>query len=232
MGGLTGNTLLLSRSADGIARGQPKTVGLAAAAILILVAFGLRSLKTGLVAMVPNVVPVLVFFGVLGLGVAPLSLPTSLIGSVALGIAVDDTVHFLVRYRTERAAGASPEEASVRATQRVGRPIVITSVMATFAEGKPMEMVSLYHLDGQNQLVHTHYCAVGNQPTMRFEKTDKPGVIKFDFASGTNMDVTKDGHVHGGTMKLNADGTLESATELWRDGKLSSMRYTKLTRKE
>ena len=107
-----------------------------------------------------------------------------------------------------------------------------TSVMATYAEGLPMEMVSLYHLDGKNELVHTHYCAVGNQPTMRFEKTGDPGVIKFEFSSGTNMDVNKDGHVHAGTMHLNADGTLESATELWRDGKLSSMRYTKLTRKE
>ena len=107
-----------------------------------------------------------------------------------------------------------------------------TSVMATYAEGLPMEMVSLYHLDGKNELVHTHYCAVGNQPTMRFEKTDKPGVITFGFSSGTNMDVNKDGHVHAGRMQLKADGTLESATELWRDGKLSSMRYTKLTRKE
>ena len=129
--------------------------------------------------------------------------------------------------------GASKED-GVQSTTTVKYETIAndTSVMATFAEGKPMEMVSLYHLDGQNQLVHTHYCAVGNQPTMRFKKTDEPGVIKFDFASGTNMDVTKDGHVHGGTMKLNADGTLESATELWNNGKLSSMRYTKLTRKE
>lgn len=129
--------------------------------------------------------------------------------------------------------GASKED-GVQSTTTVKYETIAndTSVMATFAEGSPMEMVSLYHLDGKNELVHTHYCAVGNQPTMRFEKTDKPGVIKFDFASGTNMDVTKDGHVHGGTMKLKADGTLESATELWNNGKLSSMRYTKLTRRE
>ena len=129
--------------------------------------------------------------------------------------------------------GASKED-GVQSTTKVKYETIAnaTSVMATYGEGTPMEMVSLYHLDGKNELVHTHYCAVGNQPTMRFEKTDKPGVIKFDFANGTNMDVEKDGHVHGGTMKLNPDGTLESATELWRDGKLNSMRYTKLSRKE
>ena len=53
--------------------------------------------------MTPNLVPVIVFFGMLGAGVAPLSLPTSLIGGVALGITIDDTVHSLARYRDERA---------------------------------------------------------------------------------------------------------------------------------
>ncbi len=126
---ITGNALLLSRSADGIARGQPLTVGLAIISIFVLIALALRSLRLGLVAMIPNVIPVLVFFGLLGLGAAPLSLPTSLIGSVALGIAIDDTVHFLVRYQGERLAGASPAQASLRCGLRVGRPIAITSVM-------------------------------------------------------------------------------------------------------
>ncbi len=126
---VTGNAILLARSADGIARGQPLTVSIAALAIFLLVTSGLRSLRLGAVAMVPNVVPVVLFFGLLGLGVAPLSLPTSLIGSVALGIAVDDTAHFLVRYRRERDTGASPEEAALRTIRAIGRPIAITSGM-------------------------------------------------------------------------------------------------------
>ena len=87
------------------------------------------SVGLGAVAMVPNLIPVLLFFGALGSGVAPLSLPVSLIGSMALGIAIDDTVHYLVRYGRERRAGADPEEASRLTARRVGRPIVITSVM-------------------------------------------------------------------------------------------------------
>ncbi|MBW2230435.1 MAG: MMPL family transporter [Deltaproteobacteria bacterium] len=126
---VTGNSILLSHSADGIARGQPLSVGLAAVAIFVLVSLGLRSLRLGAVAMIPNLIPVLVFFALLGAGVAPLSLPTSLIGSVALGIAIDDTVHFLVRYRDERRLGASPADAAAAGTRRVGRPIAITSVM-------------------------------------------------------------------------------------------------------
>jgi len=127
-GAVTGNAILLARSADGIARGQPRSVAIAAVAIFALVSLSLRSLPIGALAMVPNLVPVLLYFGLLGAGVAPLSLPTSLIGCIALGVAIDDTVHFLVRYRAERAMG--PPEAAVRAAvRRVGRPIVVTSLM-------------------------------------------------------------------------------------------------------
>jgi predicted RND superfamily exporter protein len=126
---VTGNAILLSRSADGIARSQPRTVCQAALAIFVLVTVTFRSLRLGAVAMVPNLVPVVIFFGALGLGAAPLSLPTSLIGSVALGIAVDDTVHFLVRYGRERRRGLSPEQAALLSARRVGRAIAITSLM-------------------------------------------------------------------------------------------------------
>ena len=79
--------------------------------------------------MIPNIVPVVIFFGVLGLGVAPLSIPTSLIGSIALGIAVDDTMHFLVAYSRQRSRGATPADAVPYCIRQVGRPIVMTSVM-------------------------------------------------------------------------------------------------------
>jgi hypothetical protein len=125
----TGNAILLARSADGIAGSQGRAVGLATVAIFLLVSLALRSWKLGLVALLPNFFPVLLFFGLLGLGVAPLSLPTSLIGAVALGIAIDDTVHFLVRYRRERRRGATPVEATRRTGLAVGRAIIITSTM-------------------------------------------------------------------------------------------------------
>ena len=95
----------------------------------MFVALGLRSLPLGALAMIPNLVPVPFFFGLLGLGVAPLSLPTSPIGAVALGIAIDDTVHLLVRYREERAAGHGPESAVRQCLRSVGRPVAITSLM-------------------------------------------------------------------------------------------------------
>ena len=126
---VTGNAILINRSADGIAGNQATQVGLAATAILLLIVAVFRSLRLGLLAMVPNVVPVVIFFGILGAGAAPLSIPTSLIGSIALGIAIDDTMHFLVAYQKQRRSGLDPSQSVQRTIQQVGRPIVMTSVM-------------------------------------------------------------------------------------------------------
>ena len=52
-----------------------------------------------------------------------------MIGCIALGIAIDDTVHFLARYRAERGAGANPEEAARRCGSQIGRPIAVTSIV-------------------------------------------------------------------------------------------------------
>lgn len=128
-GETTGNAILLARSADGIAGGQLQSVAAAAGVIFVLVTIALRSWKLGVIAMIPNLLPVAMFFALLGLGAAPLSLPTSLIGSVALGIAIDDTVHFLVRYRRERSAGLSPADAARVTGLRVGVPIATAAIM-------------------------------------------------------------------------------------------------------
>ena len=119
------------RSADGIAESQPRTVGLAAAVIFLLVYLALGTLPLGVIGMLPNLLPVGLYFGLLGAGVAPLSLPTSIIGSVALGISIDDTVHTIVRYRHERRDGCSPEEAWRRTARYVGRAVGITSAAST-----------------------------------------------------------------------------------------------------
>ena len=64
-----------------------------------------------------------------GAGAAPLSLPTSLIGSIALGIAIDDTMHFVVAYLARRRSGLTPDQAAEQCVRQVGRPIVMTSIM-------------------------------------------------------------------------------------------------------
>jgi len=75
-----------------------------------------------------------------------------------------------------------------------------TAVLETLFPGDDFEMVSLYHLDG-DQLILTHYGSTGNQPTMRAKAyAPKPGQVKmpidFRCIGGTNMSTESDGHMH------------------------------------
>ena len=77
---------------------------------ILLVA--LRSLRLGLVSIVPNLVPAVLGFGVWGLTVGQVGLSLSVVVAMTVGIVVDDTVHFLSKYRrARREYGQSPEEA-------------------------------------------------------------------------------------------------------------------------
>jgi hypothetical protein len=62
-------------------------------------------------------------------------------------------------------------------------------------DGKPVEMITLYYLDG-DQLKLTHYCMAGNQPTMVGTYTPDTKTVKFDFAGITNLKSPNDGHMH------------------------------------
>ncbi len=61
-----------------------------------------------------------------------------------------------------------------------------SSVLETIFPGESSEMLTVYHRDGDDLLL-THYCALHNAPVMKFQKSDKPGEIKFVFVGGTNF---------------------------------------------
>lgn len=61
--------------------------------------------------------------------------------------------------------------------------------------GKPVEMITLYYLDGE-QLMLTHYCMAGNQPTMVATYTPETKTLNFEFAGITNLKSPDAGHMH------------------------------------
>jgi predicted RND superfamily exporter protein len=128
-GAVTGNVIRINRGADGIAGNQVAQLTLTIVMCLVIVTLVFRSFGLGVLAMPTNVIPVFLFYGALGAGVAPLSIPISLIGSVALGITVDDTSHYLQAFRHRRAEGMPAEEAVVACTMEVCRAMVVTSTM-------------------------------------------------------------------------------------------------------
>jgi uncharacterized protein len=128
-GDVTGNAIRINRGADGIAGNQVAQLTLTIVLCLVIVTLVFRSFGLGILAMPTNVLPVFLFYGALGAGVAPLSIPISLIGSVALGITVDDTSHYLQAFRHRRAEGIAAEKGVVACTMEVCRAMVVTSTM-------------------------------------------------------------------------------------------------------
>lgn len=105
--------------------------GLTIAFLIIGLLMGLlfRSWKMLIISMLPNVIPLLLTGGVMGLFQIPLTASTSIVFVIAFGIAVDDTIHFLTRYRLERAFG-KPYEEAVRATLLgTGKAMIMTSLI-------------------------------------------------------------------------------------------------------
>ena len=98
-----------------------------------------------------------------------------------------------------------------------------SSVSATLYPGGPMEMMSLFHLDGKDKLVHTHYCALQNQPTMLFVKSEQPNRMRFEFDHGMSMDVNKDLHTHHTEFRILEDGKVEVYINTWQNGKTSNI---------
>lgn len=124
----TGNAILLTRAADRIARGQAISLALAGAMIGLLLIGYFKSLRLGLLALIPNMIPVLLYFGLLGATGITLNNSTALMGSIVLGIAVDDTLHLLVEYRRGIRATGRRDEALRLALIQVGRAITCTTL--------------------------------------------------------------------------------------------------------
>jgi predicted RND superfamily exporter protein len=97
--------------------------------ISIMLMFVLRRIQSGLVAMVPNVFPPLVVFGAMGWFDRPIEIGSVMTASVALGIAVDDTIHFLTWYRRGSMMGLSRYKAIRFAFEHCAKAMIDTSLI-------------------------------------------------------------------------------------------------------
>jgi len=91
----------------------------------------LWSLKAGAVAMIPNLAPIWFVFGILGLLGQPVDIGMMMSGSIALGIAVDGTFHFLVRYQEFNRYGKNSSESARLALSHCGEPILNSAIVAS-----------------------------------------------------------------------------------------------------
>ncbi len=105
------------------------SISLALILVSILMVIVFRSFSLGLLSMIPNTVPLIFGGAVMTLLAKPLDIGTVIVGSVCLGIAVDDTIHFLSNYNRWRKAGADPMSAVAQVVTHTGPALAVTTVI-------------------------------------------------------------------------------------------------------
>ncbi len=125
----TGGLAMFERIADLIAVGQGRSFLFALVAVTLILMLTLRSIRLGLIAMVPNVLPVAASLGLMGWAGAQLNMIGMVLAPMIIGVAVDDTVHFFVRYRRYFSQLGDYDQAYSKTMRTVGRPLLFTTLV-------------------------------------------------------------------------------------------------------
>ena len=126
---LTGTSVLASRNLNQMIVDLASSLGSAAAIIFVVMAVGFRSLRLGLISIVPNLFPMAVTAAYLVVTGRPLQMTSVIVFSICLGIAVDDTIHFINRFQREMKLDGDVRAAVLRTYQAVGSAMIMTSLV-------------------------------------------------------------------------------------------------------
>lgn len=126
---VTGSGRLFSTLDHYLVTSQLSSFGTAFVTVFGVIFLIFRSIKFGVLTIVPNLFPVAIVLGLMGWLDISMNVATVMLASVALGVVDDDTIHFINRYRVETAKGASTDEAIERATIFEGRAALTTTLI-------------------------------------------------------------------------------------------------------
>jgi len=126
---VTGSLALMMKLVDYISWAQLKSFAFALIIITVLLVISLGSVQAGLISMVPNLLPAFFTFGVMGLLGIPLDTDTLIIAPLIIGIAVDDTIHFIAHYRDAWFELGDVEAALASTVKEVGQAVTFTTLV-------------------------------------------------------------------------------------------------------
>ncbi len=130
---LTGNTLLFLKGTKYLVGNLVTSLALAIGLIALFIAYLFRSFRMIVISLIPNLLPLIITAGVMGFAGVPIKPSTILVFSIAFGISVDDTIHFLAKYRQELTANQWRIKKSVYAALReTGISMFYTSIVLFF----------------------------------------------------------------------------------------------------
>jgi predicted RND superfamily exporter protein len=125
----TGVFALMMKGADYMTEAAVSSFGSALVVISVVLLLVFGSLKAGLIAILPNLIPSILTFGLLGMFGIPLDFTTMMIAPIIIGIAVDDTVHFISQYQTNVRRGGDIVKALHATVKECGQAIAFTSLV-------------------------------------------------------------------------------------------------------
>ncbi|HEX7414730.1 MAG TPA: MMPL family transporter [Bacteroidia bacterium] len=126
---ITGTTNLIDLNNSYLVTNTMQGLGTGIIVLALLTLFIHRSLKMVLVFLIPNVVPLLIMAGIMGFFHIPLKASTAIFFSIAFGIATDDTIHFISRFKLELRKTTSPLRAFKRTYAETGKPVFLTTLI-------------------------------------------------------------------------------------------------------
>ncbi|MCB1750230.1 MAG: MMPL family transporter [Gammaproteobacteria bacterium] len=125
---ITGNSVLALSATRAMIDGQLQSILLLLIFFVIIISLIFMDLRVGLLASLPNIFPVIVLFGVMGYADIPLNIGTAMAAAIAIGIAVDDTMHFMLRYNQEIRVSKSQSGAMYTTIYEEALPVISTSI--------------------------------------------------------------------------------------------------------
>ncbi|MCU0723878.1 MAG: MMPL family transporter, partial [Planctomycetes bacterium] len=128
---VTGVFVLYTNMLYSLFSGQAWSSILVFLAIQVMMTILFRSFYVGFLALVPNLLPIAMILGIMGWAGIPLDMNNIMIASISLGIAVDDTLHYIFRFRKEIRVDGAYLRAMFRTFKTVGRAMLLTSVINT-----------------------------------------------------------------------------------------------------
>lgn len=126
---VTGMIPIMGNTLTGVMHSTARSYLVAIGIISIMMILLLSSFKYGAISMFPNVFPIIIVLAIMQISQQPLDLFTMMIGSIALGLAVDDTVHFMHTFMNHYERGMSTEEAISRTLHTTGRAMLTTTLV-------------------------------------------------------------------------------------------------------
>ncbi len=132
---MTGATVLGNRAFSVVIVSLVRSYGLALAIITPLMILMIGSLRLGLLSMIPNLLPVYLTLALMGWLDIPLEISTLLVGSIVIGLAVDDTIHFLHKFDRYHKLGSDVPDSVRKTLETTGAALVTTSVVLALSFG-------------------------------------------------------------------------------------------------